>query len=488
MKLNVLGRIFTIPVFGALTLAMATPVFATDPSGWYLGGNIGQSQANIAEGEVVEDLLEQGLTTTAFTTDDTDFGYKFLVGYRLTRYFSIEGGYFDLGKFSYVATTDPEGSKTGELGFNGWNIDLLGMLPVFERSALFARIGAHRGKAKVAYTDSGAVVTPESGASNTDTDYKFGIGYQHGFTEALAMRFEIERYRIDDAVGNKGDLDLVSLGVVYHFGTQSRDAEQAEETASQSAASDLIVVPLPVTTERYCSILDIQFEIAQHEIQQEEWERLAVLARFLNRYPDTSAVIEGHSDSVGNAERNKVLSQRRADSVVDYFVNEHQIRRSRLKAIGFGETRPLESNRTEEGKRANRRIGAVIGCANDIVGLEPVPARMTLALHIEFDTDDAKVKPEYHDDLRKVAGFLVANPGINAAMEGHADNASAESAQRISQQRAQSVATYLEEKFGVEGSRLTVRGYGATRRFAYNTSAEGRQENRRVNIILDYQD
>jgi OOP family OmpA-OmpF porin len=73
-------------------------------------------------------------------------------------------------------------------------------------------------------------------------------------------------------------------------------------------------------------------------------------------------------------------------------------------------------------------------------------------------------------------------------MEGHADNTTPDTAQSISRQRAQSIATYLEKEFGVARSRMTVQGYGATRRFAYNTSAEGQQENRRVNIILDYRD
>ena len=286
-------------------------------------------------------------------------------------------------------------------------------------------------------------------------------------------------------VGNDADLDMISAGLIFQFLGKSRDSEKSER---QPATSDLIVVPLPVATDQYCTLLDIQFEIAQHEIQQAEWEKLAVVAKFLKQYPNTSAVIEGHSDSVGSDDLNQKLSQERADSVVDYFVTEHGIDRKRLAAIGYGETRPIESNETEEGKRANRRIGAIIGCANDVAGLEPLPARMTLAMHIEFDTDDVNIKPQYHDELRKVAGFLKANPAIHATMEGHTDNASPETAQRISRERAQSVANYLAEKFRIDRSRMTVQGYGATRRYVYNTSAEGRQENRRVNIILDYRD
>ena len=57
---------------------------------------------------------------------------------------------------------------------------------------------------------------------------------------------------------------------------------------------------------------------------------------------------------------------------------------------------------------------------------------------------------------------------------------------QLSQRRAESVVNSLVKEFGIERSRLSAAGFGDTRRFAYNTSVEGQQENRRVNIILDF--
>ena len=62
----------------------------------------------------------------------------------------------------------------------------------------------------------------------------------------------------------------------------------------------------------------------------------------------------------------------------------------------------------------------------------------------------------------------------------------AENHQAASQRRAQSVVNSLINDYGIDRGRLLAAGYGDTRRFAYNTSAEGQQENRRVNIILDF--
>jgi OOP family OmpA-OmpF porin len=115
-------------------------------------------------------------------------------------------------------------------------------------------------------------------------------------------------------------------------------------------------------------------------------------------------------------------------------------------------------------------------------------ARITMAMGIEFDDHSAKVLPEYRDDLRKVANFLKANPTVAATVEGHADKsmASAGAAMEISQRRAQKVVGCLVASFAVDRSRLSAEGFGKTRRFAYGTTAEGEQENRRVNVILNY--
>jgi OmpA-OmpF porin, OOP family len=254
------------------------------------------------------------------------------------------------------------------------------------------------------------------------------------------------------------------------------------------AKPTLVVVPVAARTEEYCAILDIQFEINQDEIQREAKENLAALSAFMKKFPDTSAVIEGHTDDVGSDDYNLQLSQRRAESVVDYLVNSNGIAASRLSAVGYGESRPLVSNATEEGKRQNRRVDAVIACVTDVAGLKVVPARVTMALQMEFDRNRAEVKPEYRGDLQKVANFMRDNPAVTATVEGHTGNlqATPREAMDISQRRAQNVVNSLVDDFGVARSRLAAEGFGETRRFAYNTSLEGQQENRRVNIIFKF--
>jgi OOP family OmpA-OmpF porin len=111
-----------------------------------------------------------------------------------------------------------------------------------------------------------------------------------------------------------------------------------------------------------------------------------------------------------------------------------------------------------------------------------------MALELEFDRNSAVVRPQYREELLKVANFMKANPRVTATVEGHTGNlqATREAAMEISQRRAQNVLNYLVTEFGVDRSRLAAEGFGQTRRFAYNTSLEGQQDNRRVNIIFDF--
>jgi len=173
---------------------------------------------------------------------------------------------------------------------------------------------------------------------------------------------------------------------------------------------------------------------------------------------------------------------------VNYLVDSLHIDRLRLSAVGYGDTRPVADNSTEEGKRQNRRVDAVIACVTDVQGLKVAPARVTMALFIDFDQNKADIKPEYLGELRKVADFLNANPAVTATVEGHTGNLQATPAlaMEISRRRAENVVDHLVDDLGIDRSRLTVMGYGDTRRFAYNTSIEGGLENRRVNIIFNY--
>ena len=463
-------------------------------SGWYGGLSIGQSKGWISHDRIATQVGVP-VTGISFDDEDTDVGYKLLGGYKFNKHFAVEGGYFNLGEFGFTASYAPASSFTGSMKLQGVNLDALGILPLTEKFSAFGRLGVIYAEAKDTFTGTGAgasVAASDPNPKKSDTNYKYGVGLQYDFTRALSMRGEWERYRVNDAVGNTGDIDMVSVGLVYMFGT-SEPAPKAAAPApyvapvAAAAAPVLVIVPIVAKIQQYCSILDIQFEINKSTVQREAEEKLDTVVTFMQKYPNTTAVIEGHTDEVGASGDNMRLSQSRADSMVNYLASKG-IARTRLQAVGYGETRPIADNSTEIGKRLNRRINAIIACATDIEGIAPIPARIAMALELEFDRNSAVVRPQYREELRKVANFMKANPRVTATVEGHTGNlqATREAAMEISQRRAQNVLNYLVTEFGVDRSRLAAEGFGQTRRFAYNTSLEGQQDNRRVNVIFDF--
>jgi outer membrane protein OmpA-like peptidoglycan-associated protein len=236
---------------------------------------------------------------------------------------------------------------------------------------------------------------------------------------------------------------------------------------------------------KYCITLHTEFDIDKASIRPEYRDELAKVGDFMKQYPTTTAVIEGHSDNVGPAEHNLDLSGRRAESVVNYLVEKFGIERSRLSPVGYGATRPVADNATDAGKQANRRIEAIIDCAFDVKKVTP-PDRLCMTLKVEFDTGKADIKPQYRDEIAQVGEYLQKYPTATAVIEGHTDNVGGyDYNMKLSRQRAENVVSYLAKNFGIDRARLSAKGYGYTRRVAYNTTAEGRQQNRRINAIID---
>jgi len=75
----------------------------------------------------------------------------------------------------------------------------------------------------------------------------------------------------------------------------------------------------------------------------------------MNQYPNSKFFIDGHTDSVGRESTNQKLSEGRAAAVMAHLI-EHGVASNRLQSRGFGESKPLVSNDTREGRRTNRRV------------------------------------------------------------------------------------------------------------------------------------
>ena len=100
---------------------------------------------------------------------------------------------------------------------------------------------------------------------------------------------------------------------------------------------------------------EVNFEFDSAQLTSNARSVLNGVAERLVSNPDVRVSIEGHTDSRGSDEYNKNLSQERAESVASYLASQG-VDANRMRAVGYGEERPIASNETEEGRFQNRRV------------------------------------------------------------------------------------------------------------------------------------
>ena len=365
----------------AILAVLASANAAAAEPGFYGGVNVGQSMATIDDPRITATLLGEGFTAVSIDDDDRDVGFKVFGGYQFNRHFAVEGGYVNLGEFGYTATTVPAGTLTGNIKLQGVNLDLLGIVPFTDRFSAFARVGVLHAEAKDTFTSTGSVVVTNPNPSARDTNYKYGVGLQYDVTEKVGLRLEAERYRIDDAVGNKGDIDLASLGLVVRLGPPPQTPiGPAPMPVSNCASMDddgdgvnncddrcpgsqpgqaigLDGCPVPLTID----LKGVNFDFDQATLRPDGVVILDEAISILGRYPQLRVEVAGHTDSVGSEQYNQGLSERRSRTVYDYLATRGIDAGRLVGPNGYGESRPIAPNTNPdgsdnpEGRARNRR-------------------------------------------------------------------------------------------------------------------------------------
>jgi fimbrial isopeptide formation D2 family protein len=214
-------------------------------------------------------------------------------------------------------------------------------------------------------------------------DFRVLLGVAHGQTPpapvaveqqappalpVLVVKEHPEPPRDEDEVPDEDDACPDEDGIVEMRGCPPKDSDgdtvwdHQDNCPSEPGPTDN--QGCPVTEKQLVAIQKdrieirdtVYFDFDKATIQPRSFPLLDQVARVLLEHPEIVAVtIEGHTDARGSAEYNRDLSQRRAEAVRDYFVQKG-VASERMKALGFGEDRPLRSNDTDEGRAANRRV------------------------------------------------------------------------------------------------------------------------------------
>jgi len=175
---NAALALISVAALGVPSISMAQMTLKGPDSGWYIGGNLGQSDV---------DRLSDG-----------DTSFKILGGYQINKNFAAELGYTDFGKVESGGTTAKG---------NAWELVGVGTLPINDKFSVFGKLGFAMGE--------GDVSTALGSSSDDSTELTYGIGVKYNFTPVLGVTAEYQAY--PDFANGFSDVSVFSVGVVYRF-------------------------------------------------------------------------------------------------------------------------------------------------------------------------------------------------------------------------------------------------------------------------------
>jgi outer membrane protein OmpA-like peptidoglycan-associated protein len=159
---------------------------------------------------------------------------------------------------------------------------------------------------------------------------------------------------------------------------QQAEQEKAELRARLLQQLNQVLATRDSARGLIANMSDVLFRSGSFELASGARERLAKVSGIILAYPSLHVAVEGHTDGIGTDEYNQNLSERRAESVRDYFVQQG-IPTGSIVARGFGKTEPIASNDTPEGRQQNRRVELIL--SGDAIGgadqPTPTPAAYT---------------------------------------------------------------------------------------------------------------
>lgn len=293
---------------------------------------------------------------------DNDLGYVIGIGYDFTSRLSAEFSVMDL---------NPETKAKRELDQDLWKIDVLYGLD-FDLGRFTPFVVSGLGNSNI--------------DGENDSIWDIGAGLRLPLNERWTWRTSIRNYY---ALGRDfEDQDFgIDTTLVYRFGGSRKSKASSNEPPREGvqevvevADADRDGVPdandlcsdtprsyavdkdgCPIAIEEVARVeLLVNFDFDRSEVKEQYLPEIESVARFMEQYPDRVVELEGHTDSRGTDAYNLGLSQRRAEAVMAELVGRFGISPSRVSAKGFGESQPIGSNDSAQGRAENRRVITVV--------------------------------------------------------------------------------------------------------------------------------
>ena len=321
----------------AIALAVAVAAFATAAQAapkdntWYTGGKLGWSQYQSTGNNW------DGVNIGNGSTHKDQIGAGAFAGYQYNQYLGFELGYDWLGRMAYKGSYN-----NGAFKAQGIQLTTKLSYPVMDDLDVYTRLGGMVWRADSTATINATSAGTQKRFSENDTGVSpvFALGTEYAITPNIATRLE---YQWINNFGDKGTLNarpdngMLSVGVAYRFN---------QETPAPVVEPAPVVAPAPVVENKTFTLRsDVLFNYNKSSLKAEGQEALNGLYNELANIDPTQGrvVVIGYTDRIGSQNYNLPLSEKRAQSVVDYLVSKG-IPANSISAEGRGKENPVTGN------------------------------------------------------------------------------------------------------------------------------------------------
>jgi outer membrane protein OmpA-like peptidoglycan-associated protein len=290
----------------------------------------------------------------------------------------------------------------------------------------------------------------------------------------LATLVGAERYAADTMQKARVNLQ-VAEDYLYGRRKDRREAETNAREAAQMAEDARVITYRKVAEEQRVATLERETEAQERAKQADAQAKLDQERRAQaesDRRAAEAAAQQAH-DAAAQAARDKAAADSlRAAAVQQQQAAQAEAERARRSANA------AEAEKTQLREKLRQQLNLILETRETARGL------IVNISDVLFDFNQYTLKPGAREKMAKVSGILLAYPGLKIQLEGHTDAIGTdEYNQKLSEERAQSVRDYLLSQ-GVSGSTLSAVGFGKTRPVASNDTADGRTQNRRVEMVV----
>ena len=138
----------------------------------------------------------------------------------------------------------------------------------------------------------------------------------------------------------------------------AREATKMAKALCPAHPKPISMMPSDKVIDKF--ILTINFDFNKSKIRNKDKEQLKQAIDFVKKYKGYKIKLEGHTDWIGTEKYNQGLSERRAEATKKYLIKKGSVTEQRISSVGYGELKPVASNKTRDGRAKNRRVEILI--------------------------------------------------------------------------------------------------------------------------------